>query len=102
MSWLSIKIILHLYCQIIDGNANDVIDIRVTKSTDDGATYPIEINHLRRQINSLVGGRDVAFFPINFISILSKNDRLRLEVENKTAGRNVTMELDSYLIVTEV
>ena len=60
------------------------------------------MTHIRRQINSLVGGRDVAFFPINFIVTLVAGDRVRLEVENKSGTGNVTMELDSYLIVTAV
>lgn len=85
----------------IAGTANDVIDIRVTKSTDGGATYPIEVNHIRRVINNLAGARDVAFFPINFITNLSKGDRLRIEVENTTAARDVTMEIDSYFIISE-
>jgi hypothetical protein len=85
---------------IIDGTANNEVDVRVTKSTDGGSTWPTEINHIRRQINSLVGGRDVAFFPINFIATLSKNDRVRLEVENKSGTGNLTVELDSYLILT--
>lgn len=87
---------------IIVGTANNVIDIRVTKSDDGGSTWPIQISHISRQINSLVGARDVAFFPINFISDVSKNDRLRIEVENKTGTGNVTMELDSFFIITEV
>ncbi len=87
---------------VIDGTANNEIDVRVTKSTDGGATWPTEINHIRRQINSLVGGRDVAFFPLNFVVVLAKNDRIRLEVENKSGTGNVTMELDSYFIITEV
>jgi hypothetical protein len=86
----------------LEGTANNVIDIRITKSTDGGVTFPTEINHIRRQINSLVGGRDVGFFPINFVTELNKNDRIRLEVENKTSSNNVTMELDSYLIITEI
>ena len=86
----------------IDGSANNVIDVRITKSSDDGSTWPTEVTHIRRQINSLVGGRDVAFFPINFIVTLVAGDRVRLEVENKSGTGNVTMELDSYLIVTAV
>lgn len=87
---------------IIEGGANDVIDIRVTKSTDGGSTWPTVINHIRRQINSLVGGRDVAFFPLSFIATLEKDDRVRVEVENTTGTSDVTMELDSYFIITEV
>jgi hypothetical protein len=87
---------------VIDGSANDVVDMRVTKSTDGGATWPTEVIHIRRQINSLVGGRDVAFFPINFIATLQEDDRVRLEIENTTSTSNLTAELDSYLIVTAI
>lgn len=85
----------------IEGTANNTIDIRVTRSTDDGASFTDVINHTKRVVNNLSGGRDVAFFQINFIANLNKNDRVRIEVENKTQGStSVTLELDSYLIVS--
>ena len=87
---------------VIDSNPNDIIDLRVVKSTDDGLTWPEEIFHIRRQVNSLVGGRDVAFFPINFLSSIVKGDRLRVEVENVGDDNDITVELDSYFIVTGV
>ena len=87
---------------VIDGSSNNELDVRVTKSTDGGATFPTEITHIKRQVNALVGGRDVAFFPINFIATLRENDRVRLEVENKTNTSNVTVELDSFFIITGV
>lgn len=87
---------------VIEGNANNVIDLRVTKSIDDGVTFPIQVNHIRRTINSIVGSRDVAFFSINFLSDLKEGDRIRVEVENKTSTNNVTAEIDSFLIVTSV
>ena len=85
---------------VLDAPANDTIDLRVTKSTDGGATYPTEITHIRRQVNSFVGGRDVAFVPVNFIATLAKNDRIRIEVENKTSTGDITAELDSFFIIT--
>ena len=87
---------------VIDGNSNNELDVRVTKSTDGGVTFPTEITHIKRQVNALVGGRDVAFFPINFIATLRENDRIRLEVENKTNTSNVTVELDSFFIITGI
>jgi hypothetical protein len=87
---------------VIDGGSNNVLDIRVTKSTDGGSTWPTVLFHIRRQVNALVGGRDVAFFPINFIATLVKDDRLRLEVENISATTDVTAELDSYFILAQV
>ena len=83
----------------IDGTNGDTIDLRVTKSTDDGATFPTEVNHVRRVINNLAGPDDVAFFTINFIASMNKNDRLRIEVENKTSSDDVTQVEDSFLIV---
>lgn len=83
----------------IDGTSGEVIDLRVTKSTDDGATFPTEVNHVRRVINNLAGGADLAFFTVNFITTMNKNDRLRVEVENKTSSNNVTQVADSFLIV---
>lgn len=86
----------------IDGTANDTIDIRITRSNDDGVTFPTVINHTKRVVNNLSGGRDVAFFPINFIAKLNKNDRIRIEVENKTSTGNVAMEIDSFLVVSGI
>lgn len=83
----------------IDGTQGNVIDIRATKSTDDGSTFPDVINHTRRVINNLAGSDDVAFFSINFIVSMSKNDRIRLEIENTSSSANVTQVEDSYLIV---
>lgn len=84
----------------VDGNPNVLLSIRVTKSSDNGATYS-EINHTRRTVNSLVGGRDVAFVPISFISDLKSGDRVRLEIENYDNTTNFTAELDAYFIISE-
>ncbi|HEY9886018.1 MAG TPA: hypothetical protein V6C96_02035, partial [Vampirovibrionales bacterium] len=85
----------------VSGTASDEVDIRVTKSTDGGATFPTEISHIKRVINNLSGGRNVAFFPVSFIASLKKDERVRLEIENKTAANNVTAELDSFFIIKE-
>lgn len=85
---------------VVDGGTGDVLDIRITKSTDGGTTFPEIIGTVRRQVNALVGGRDVAFFSLGFIAELKKDDRVRIEVANETTTTNVTVELDSYIIVT--
>jgi hypothetical protein len=85
----------------IEGNPSDVIDLRVTRSVDGGATYPTQINHTRRVINNISGPRDVAFIPINFITVLEKGDRLRVEVENLTGPNDVTSEIGSFLNIKE-
>jgi hypothetical protein len=86
----------------VDGPSNAEVDIRVTKSTDGGVTWPTEINHMKRIVNNLSGGRDVAFFAISFVAELNKNDRVRIELENKSNTGNLTVEEDSYFIITEV
>lgn len=87
----------------IVGTSTEEIDIKITKSTDDGSTWPTEVNHIRRQINNFVGSRDVAFFPINFIVDLNEGDRVRFEVENATtpaSTNDVTLGLDSFIIIS--
>lgn len=86
----------------IESSANNVLDLRVTKSTDGGATFPTEINHVQRTVNSFQGQRDVAIFTIEFISDLVKDERFRIEVENKTSTANVTAELDDSFIISRV
>jgi len=86
---------------VLESTANDQLDIRVTKSTDDGATWPEVVQHIGREVNNLSGARDVAFFPLNFITDLKKGERLRIEVENKTNIANITAELDSYFIISQ-
>ena len=87
----------------IVGTTTEEIDIKITKSTDDGSTWPTEVNHIRRQVNNFVGSRDVAFFPINFIVDLNEGDRIRFEVENATtpaSTNDVTLGLDSFIIIS--
>lgn len=87
---------------VLKGTANDELDVRVTKSTDNGVTFPEEINHIKRVVNNLSGGIDRAFLPISFLATLSKQERVRIEVENKSGQRDVTMELDSYFVITGI
>ena len=54
-----------------------------------------------RQVNSLVGGRDVAFFTI-FTSIrLDQNDYIYFQIANNTSTNNATLEVDSFYVVEE-
>lgn len=87
---------------IIDGPTSDEVNLRVTKSTDGGSTWPTEITVIRREVNAFVGSRDVAFVPINFIATLQEDDRIRIEVSNESSTGNLTAELDSYFIVTAI
>jgi hypothetical protein len=87
---------------VVDGPANNEVNMRVTVSTDGGSTWPTVIGVVRRQVNSLVGSRDVAFFPINQIATIKDGDRVRMEVSNESGTGNLTAEEGSYFIVTAI
>ena len=83
---------------VIDGGQNDVIDLKLVKY-DSSTTSNVDILIQRRQVNALVGSRDVAFFNIVKNINLDQNDYIFWEVANETDTTNVTAELDSYFIV---
>ena len=85
---------------ILDGGANDVASIRLRKWDDSAAGF-VDLNSQTRQINSLVGGRDVTFFTIIEDIVLDQHDYLFLQVANETDTSNVTAELSSYFIINE-
>ena len=83
---------------LMDSASNDVLTLRVTKWDNSSSSFSVVLDQ-SRQVNSLVGGRDVAFFGININTTLDQNDYIKLEVANQTSTSNVTAELDSYYIV---
>lgn len=85
----------------LESTQGNIIDVKVTKSTDGGVTFDEDINHVRRVVNNNVGPRDVAFVPINFTRTLNKGDRVRLEVENVGGTNNITAEIGSFLSIRE-
>lgn len=84
----------------LDSTANNELDLKVVK-WDDSASGFVDILTQSRQVNNLVGGRDVAFFNININVELDQNDYIKLQVANQTAANNVTAEVDSYYIIEE-
>tara|TARA_R110000744_G_scaffold246942_1_gene363462 strand:- start:26977 stop:28260 length:1284 start_codon:yes stop_codon:yes gene_type:complete len=84
----------------IDGTANNVIGVKVVK-WDDSAGVFVDSTTQVRQINSLVGGRDVAFFTITTAVALDRDDFVKLQVSNQTGTGNVTAELGSFYLVEE-
>lgn len=84
----------------LSSNANNEVTLRVSK-WDDSAGSSVVVLNQTRQVNNLVGGRDVAFFDININTTLDKDDFVYLEVANNTATNDITAEVDSYMIVEE-
>jgi hypothetical protein len=82
----------------LDSTANDTITLRVTKWDDSASVFTTVLDQTR-QVNNLVGGRDVAFFNININTELDQDDYIKLEVANIGATNDVTAEVDSYYII---
>lgn len=84
----------------IDGIQNEDITVRV-QMWDDSASVFVEVSTQSRQINNLLGARDVAFFTVITNVVLNTNDYVKLQVRNNSSSANVTAELDSYFLIEE-
>jgi hypothetical protein len=83
---------------VLDCTANDEVDLKIvifrnsTTTFEDGKT-------LRRVINNLIGGRDVAYYSLSDNVTLDSNDYVKLQVGNVNATNNITAEIDSFFTV---
>lgn len=84
----------------IRGTAGDLVGLRVAKSSDGFATAGVSVSQIQLEIANLSGPNDFATFSVNFIQAMKKGDRLRLEVENLAAVRDLTMGAQSFLVVS--
>ena len=84
----------------VESTANNVIAIRITKYDSSLATFSDFLPQLR-QVNSFVGGRDVAFFTISGSITLEQNDYIKFQVANETGTNNVTLEDNSFYTIQE-
>ncbi len=82
----------------LESTANDVLSLRVSMFDSSAASSSVVLTQTR-QVNNLLGTRDVAFFEININTTLDKDDYIFLEVANIGATNNITAETDSYFIV---
>lgn len=85
---------------IVDGGGNDDIGIRIRK-WDNSASAFVDGTEIRRQVNNIVGGRDVAFYNISFNVELDQNDYVFFQVRNNTDNTNITLELESDFVIEE-
>jgi len=86
----------------IEGTANNDISIRFMKYDFETTSFtPLDYTITTRQINSLIGGRDVAFFNVVYGGVLDQNDYLKLQVRNNSSSNNLTLETGSYLRIQE-
>ena len=83
---------------LLDSTPTDDLTLRVLKWDHSAAAYSTVFDQ-RREVNSLTGGRDVAFFNLNINTTLDTNDFIKFQVANLSSTGNITAETDSYFIV---
>jgi len=84
----------------VESSANNVISIRIVKYDSSLASF-VNFTPQLRQVNSLVGGRDVAFFTISGSITLEQNDYIKFQISNDSSTANVTLEDNSFYTVQE-
>lgn len=85
---------------VVDASPNDELVLKLVKWDDSAAGF-VDVGTQRRVVNSLVGGRDVAFFTALFPATLDNNDYLKLQVANNSGTANITVENGSFMLVSE-
>ncbi len=80
--------------------ANNALSVRVRRFDFSTTTFVTEFTQ-SRQVNNLLGARDLAFFNINTPIVLDKNDYVFLEITNDTATNDVTAEASSFYNLRE-
>lgn len=83
---------------ILDGQQNAELDLRVAiyRAASDSYEYGAP---LRRVVNNLQGGRDVAFYTLVDVFVLNEDDEVNLQVANHSNTSNITGELNSFWVL---
>lgn len=82
---------------LLESGANDVLELKLVK-WDNSASQFVDIASTFRQVNSLIGARDVAGFNWEEEVELDRNDFIKFQIRNDDAA-NVTAEIDTTVIV---
>jgi len=85
---------------VVDGAQGEEVAVRAVKWNSSLAVFE-DVGTQTRQINALVGGRDVAFFDALFPVTLDKDDYLKLQIANNTSGSSLTAEIGSGMYLDE-
>lgn len=83
---------------VVDGVANDVVSIKAVVFRSATTSF-VDGKVQKRVVNSLQGGRDVAYYSYFDNITLNKDDYVKFQVANESGTGNVTAELDSSFIV---
>ena len=80
---------------VLSSSANDEVDLKLVVFRSSTLIFE-DISELRRVINNLQGGRDVAYYAVSGNVTLGENDYIKLQVANASSTADITAELDSY------
>ena len=87
---------------VLESQANNDLSVRFRK-WDSSASAFVDLDYTiqTRQVNSLVGGRDVAIFTLINGLVLDQNDYVQLQVRNNSGNNDITAEIGSYFRLEE-
>ena len=84
---------------VVEGTAGNDIAMRI-REFDFSTSTTSTIGTQPREVNNLTGARDVAFFNFIFTTTLDVNDYIFMELQNNTSTAALTVELDSFILVS--
>lgn len=85
---------------LVDGGPNDEIDLKIVV-WDDSASSFVDYKTQRRAITNSIAGADVAYFYIKDKIYLDRNDYVKVQVANTTDTSNVTIKIDSEILISQ-
>lgn len=83
---------------IVDGGANDEIDL-VLRQWDDSVGAYINIRTFTRNISNIVGGLDIAYFDPYATVRMDINDRIEVWIRNNTDGTDAALVAGSFIAI---
>lgn len=86
----------------LESTQDNDLSVRFVKWDDSLSSFTnLDYTEQTRQVNNLVGGRDVAVFTIINGVVMDQNDYLFLEVKNNSGNNNITAESSSFFRIQE-
>ena len=86
----------------LESAQDNELSVRFVKWDDSLSTFTnLDYTEQTRQVNNLVGGRDVANFTIINGVVMDQNDYIFLEVKNNSGNNNITAESGSFFRIKE-
>lgn len=83
---------------VVDGTANDIIDLVIRKWNNSLSQYE-DLRTFTRNISNLIGMLNVSYFNPYVTTTLFKNDRIELWVRNTSSSSSITVLEGSFLTI---